>query len=32
LVTLCLAEIHSLRDRVEALESTLKVCEEVPPV
>ena len=32
LVTLCLAEIHSLRDRVDALESTLKVCQEVPPV
>jgi hypothetical protein len=32
LVTLCLAEIHSLRDRVEALESTLKVCQVALPV
>lgn len=32
LVTLCLAEIHSLRDRVDVLESTLKVCQVTPPV
>ena len=32
LVTLCLAEIHSLRDRVDVLESTLKVCQAAPPV
>ena len=32
LVTLCIAEIHSLRDRVDVLESTLKVFQGVPPV
>jgi len=32
LVTLCLAEIHSLRDRVNVLESTMKVYQEAPPV
>ena len=32
LVTLCLAEIHSLKDRVSTLESTLKVYQGVQPV
>lgn len=32
LVTLCLAELHSLRDRVDVLESTLKVYQTAPPV
>jgi len=32
MITLCLAEIHSLRDRVTTLESTLKVYLAAPPV
>ena len=32
LVTLCLAEIHNLRERVNVLESTIKVYQAVPPV
>ena len=32
LVTLCLSEIHSLRNRVETLESTVKGFQAIPPV